>query len=97
MTAARRADTVESMADLRMPDGLSESERQHWLEDLRRRLVEETGQDSGVVEQHVPGEQPVWAMWGTSEPAPTIDPAPTTDEVAGARPAFDEISRGFLA
>ena len=48
-----------------MPDGLSEDERQQWLEGLRAELIEETGQTSGVVEQRVPGEQPVWAMWGT--------------------------------
>lgn len=55
------------MADLRMPEGLSEPERQRWLEGLHRQLVEETGQAQGVVEQQVPGEQPVWAMWGTTE------------------------------
>jgi hypothetical protein len=37
-----------------MPEGLSESERQQRLEDLRHQLVEETGLLSGVVEQHLP-------------------------------------------
>jgi hypothetical protein len=55
------------MADLRMPEGLSESERQQWLEALRGQLIDETGQAAGVVEQDVPGEQPVWVMWGTDE------------------------------
>lgn len=51
----------------RRPDafGLSDDERQRWLEELRAQLIEETGQPSGVVEQRMPGAQPVWAMWGT--------------------------------
>ncbi len=70
MTALRLKRYREAMADLRMPDGLSEGERQQWLEELRTQLIEETGQSHGVVEQQVPGEQPVWAMWGDMDVAP---------------------------
>jgi hypothetical protein len=61
------------MPDLRMPEGLSEAERQQWLEALGRQLADETGQPSGVVEQQVPGGQPVWAMWWTDEPNPSVE------------------------
>jgi hypothetical protein len=71
------------MADLRMPEGLSECERQQWLEELRRQIVEETGQSEGVIEQQVPDGQPVWAMWGTTEAGP--EPAPTSQDEAAAR------------
>lgn len=65
------------MADLQMPDGLSESEQQHWLEQLGHQLVEETGKPQGVTEQqHVPGGQPVWALWWTEEPSPKATTPP---------------------
>ncbi|MGQ0575848.1 MAG: hypothetical protein ACT4RN_16835 [Pseudonocardia sp.] len=63
------------MADLRMPDGMSESERHEWLKQLGRQLVEETGKPGGVTEQqHVPGGQPVWAVWWTEEPESRTSP-----------------------
>jgi hypothetical protein len=53
------------MADLRMPDGLSDDEQVGWLNELGRQLVEETGLLHGTVDLEVPpGEQPAWVMWG---------------------------------
>jgi hypothetical protein len=64
------------MADLNMPEGLSEDERVEWLRRLGRQLVEETGQPSGVTEnQPMPDGQPAWAIWWTVEPSP---PPPAT-------------------
>lgn len=82
-----------------MPEGLSESERQQWLEQLRSQLVEETGQTQGVVEQQVPGGQPVWAMWGTTEadPEPALeapDLAATEHDPLVARNASTDRSNG---
>lgn len=64
------------MADLNMPEGLSEDERVEWLRRLGQQLVEETGQPSGVTEdQPGPHGQPVWGIWWTEEPSP---PPPAT-------------------
>lgn len=67
MTADRVGAYSEGMVDLRMPEGLTEPERQRWLEDIARGLVEETGEPSGYVHQDVPGEQPVFGFWWTDE------------------------------
>lgn len=75
------------MADLNMPEGLTESERQQWLEDIARQLVEETGQPSGYVHQEVPGEQPVFGFWWTDEPA-----APGED--SGSPAAVQQLQAG---